>query len=196
MSDGIPPYPTTPPPPPPPPPAAAPQPRYAPAYPQPAAPAQEYSGPVPSFQQTGPIPSYPAGPPAQLAVDNTGVPTSPFGPAKQVGTTFLKSLFDVSFHTFITRKAASVIYVIGLVVIGLGAIVTLFGGLAASFAAMGSSYTSMVGVMLLFASLIGVPLGALVLVIMLRLGVEAGVALVAVAENTEQTALNTDSKKA
>ena len=79
--------------------------------------------------------------------------------------------------------------------IGLGAVITLFGGLAAAFAAMGSSYTSAMGVIMMFGSIIGVPLGALVFVIVLRVGIEAVVALVAVAENTGRTALNTDSKK-
>ena len=77
----------------------------------------------------------------------------------------------------------------------MAAVITLFGGLAAAFAAMGSSYTSAMGVIMMFGSIIGVPLGALVFVIVLRVGIEAVVALVAVAENTGRTALNTDSKK-
>ena len=200
MSDVIPtsPTPSTPPPPPPPPGSASMREAQhsPPVYPRTAPqPAYEYTGPAQGFQQTDHGPSYTAGPPPHFAGDNTGVPASAFGPAKQIGTTLFKSLFDVKFHTFITRRLAPVIYVIGLVAIGLGAVITLFGGLAAAFAAMGSSYTSAMGVIMMFGSIIGVPLGALVFVIVLRVGIEAVVALVAVAENTGRTALNTDSKK-
>ena len=46
----------------------------------------------------------------------------------------------------------------------------------------------------LFTTLIGVPLIALVMVIALRLALEAGVALIAVAENTGRKAADPDTK--
>ena len=121
----------------------------------------------------------------------TSVPTWQAAARPRSGPSFFRSLFDFSFHSFITRRLAPAIYGIGLVVIGIGALIALFSGLAGAFAAMSSSFTTSMGVLMLIGSLIGVPLVTLVFVIVLRLSVEAGIALVAVAENTERTASNT-----
>ena len=59
---------------------------------------------------------------------------------------------------------------------------------------LSSSYSSGLGVLTLFTTLIGVPLIALVMVIALRLALEAGVALIAVAENTGRKAADPDTK--
>lgn len=202
--------------PPPPPPASdgnyqptAPIPEYQPITPipgyPPTTPLPEYqqAAPATEFQHTGPAPTYPQAAPyqttapyqpnaPQLGIDNTGVPTLSLNSTAQASTTFLKALFDMSFRTFITRKLATVIYGIGLAVIAISAILMLLSGLATGFAAL--SYSSTFGFLSIFGSLIGVPLGALVFAIILRLTLEAGVALIAVAENTEQTAVNTASE--
>lgn len=160
------------PPPPPPPPQSAPVTAQNPGV------GYQPTQPMPVFQTTGPIPTFapsaPAAPsPAQVA-------------PRSAGADFFRSLLDVSFTTYITRRMAGVFYVIGLVAIGIGAVGALFRGLAGAFAAMSNSYTSGAGILVLFASLIGVPLIALVLVIALRLSLEAGVALIAIAENTRK----------
>ena len=173
----------TPPPPPPPPPGDGYQ-----------APATGHQAPSEGYQHSGPIPVYPSAQPQyqtpapQPVIDNTGVPNWTQTPTARVGSTFFKALFDMSFRVFITRKLATVIYAIGLVVIGLGAVLMLLSGLATGMATL--SYSSY-GLLAIFGSLIGVPIGAVVAVIVLRLSIEAGVALVAVAENTERTAENT-----
>lgn len=149
----------------------------------------QQTGPIPGFQNTGPVPSY-----APAAQPQPVPPNPQLAAVRGAGAMFFRSLFDMSFNTYITRRLAGVFYAIGLVVIGIGAIGALFSGLAGAFAAMSSSYTAGIGVVTLFASLIGVPLIALVLVIALRLGLEAGVALIAVAENTGRSAADSDKK--
>lgn len=148
----------------------------------------QHSGPIPTYS-SAPTPQYRPMTSAEVGVDNTGVPVWTQSSTAQIGTSFFRALFDMSFRAFITRKLATVIYTIGLVVIGLAAVLMLLSGLASGLSAM--SYSSPYGLLTIFGSLIGVPVGAVVAVIILRLSIEAGVALVAVAENTERTAENT-----
>lgn len=199
MSDSPSQDPYAPPPPPPPPPSSAsiPQPPLAPPTPPagpPAAPqyttfGYPQTGPIPGFQNTGPVPSYAPTPQPQAPAPNPQLAA-----VRSAGATFFRSLFDLSFSTYITRRLAGVFYAIGLVAIGIGALTALFSGLAGAFAALSSSYTAGIGMVTLLASLIGVPLIALVLVIALRLSLEAGVALIAVAENTGRVAADPDKK--
>lgn|GEM_PF-3005846 len=147
----------------------------------------QQTGPIPGYQNTGPVPTFPPAAPQPTGAHPSAV--------RGAGATFFSSLFDLSFSTYITRRLAGVFYVIGLIAIGIGAIGALFSGLAGAFAALSSSYTAGIGIITLFASVIGVPLIALVLVIALRLGLEAGVALIAVAENTGRLAADSEPKK-
>ncbi len=183
--------PYAPPPPPPPVPTSSqtPPPPPQPVNPQYSGYGYQQTGPIPGFQNTGPVPTF-----APSAQPQTGAPHPQQVAVRGAGATFFASLFDLSFSSYITRKLAGVFYVIGLVAIGIGALGALFSGLATAFAAMSSSYTASIGVITLFASLVGVPLIALVLVIALRLGLEAGVALIAVAENTGRLTADLDKK--
>lgn len=60
--------------------------------------------------------------------DDTGVPTVG-GDVSQVGKGFFSALFDLSFRTFITRRLASVFYLVGLIAIGIGFLVYFVSGL-------------------------------------------------------------------
>jgi hypothetical protein len=87
---------------------------------------------------------------------------------------FAKSLFDLKFETFITRKIAGIFYAILLGLIGLLTLVAMVGVLIR----MGSFFD--------LIALILVPLASLILVILVRLVFESSVALVTVAENTKK----------
>ncbi|WP_345802023.1 DUF4282 domain-containing protein [Microbacterium sp. AZCO] len=121
--------------------------------------------------------------------DDTGVPRV-VGEASDVGRGFLRALFDVSFRTFITRRLASVFYVVGLIAIAIGFLVYFVRGIVTAINLI--SYNVGGGVSLLVATLILVPLVTFIAIVLLRLLIEAVVALIAIAENTQQTADNTE----
>jgi hypothetical protein len=147
----------------------------APAAPAPAAPA-------------------PAAPPPAAAVDDTGAARLGDDVA-QVGRGFLGALFDVSFRTFITRHLAGVFYVVGLIGIAIGFLVYFISGIVrgVSLLVAPAAVAGHVGagIALLLATIIVVPLVAFFAVVLLRFLIEAVVALVAIAENTERTAQHT-----
>jgi hypothetical protein len=89
---------------------------------------------------------------------------------------FFAALIDSSFTTFITRRVATVLYLILMVLIAIFALVVLVAGL---------SLVSSDGLMGLLLAVSG-PLGGLVALILIRLGFESAVALVLVAENTSK----------
>ncbi|QIG38192.1 DUF4282 domain-containing protein [Microbacterium sp. 4R-513] len=121
--------------------------------------------------------------------DDTGVPPA-VGDASDVGRGFIRALFDISFRTFITRRLASAFYVVGLVAIGIGFLVYFIGGIVRSIGIM--PYNTGAGVSLLVATLIIVPIVTFLAIVVLRFIIEAVVALIAIAENTQQTADNTE----
>ena len=91
---------------------------------------------------------------------------------------FFGALFDVSFTSFVTTKIIKVIYIITLVLIGLGA-------LAFTIAAFSQSAAGG-----LFVLLIAAPLGALLYVIYARVLLEIVMAIFRIMEHTgEQVAL-------
>ena len=61
--------------------------------------------------------------------DNTGVTASLSGEIDDIGRGFFSALFDVSFTTFVTRRLASVFYLVGLIAIAIGFIVYFVTGL-------------------------------------------------------------------
>ncbi|MDX2377368.1 DUF4282 domain-containing protein [Microbacterium sp. LRZ72] len=150
-----------------------------------------------SDQTPPPPPPPPAGPPprepepdhpqpttsAQHAGASTGMSGSSFSSG------FFKALFDVSFRSFITRRLATVFYIAGLVVIALGFLLYFFGGLITAFASMRFDVGS--GILLLLGTLIITPIVTFLAVIVLRFWIEAIVALIAIAENTQRTAEHT-----
>lgn len=100
---------------------------------------------------------------------------------------FFKSLFDLKFEHFITRKIAGVFYAISLGAIGLFSIVALGAGIFNAIKSMTSYYGSPAeGFLTLIVTLIIVPVLAFVSVILTRLLFESSVALVTVAENTKK----------
>lgn len=121
--------------------------------------------------------------------DDTGVPTHDTSDVAALGRGFFSALFDISFRTFITRQLASVFYVVGLIAIGIGFLVYLVGGLIEGFALLW--FNPGAGISLLVATLIVVPLLSFLAVVALRFIIEAVVALIAIAENTERTAQHT-----
>jgi hypothetical protein len=144
-----------------------------------------------------PLPAQPAAEAARAAaptpgiagVDDTGVPTSSGQDATEVGRGFFRALFDLSFRTFITRRLASVFYAVGLMAIGIAFVVYLVTGIVQGIGALW--FNPGAGVSLIVATVILVPLFAFLAIIALRFVIEAVVALIAIAENTERTAANT-----
>lgn len=82
---------------------------------------------------------------------------------KEEGKSFLLSLFDVRMKEMITPKIIRVLYIIGLVGIGLGAL----GAIVTAIFTVGST-----GVGSLIAAIIAVPLGAFIGVVFLRVYLE------------------------
>jgi Domain of unknown function (DUF4282) len=121
--------------------------------------------------------------------DNTGVPTSLHDDATAVGRGFFAALFDLSFRTFITRRLASVFYLVGLVVIAIAFVVYLVNGIVGGASLL--RFNPGAGITAIIATLILVPLIAFISTIALRFVIEAVVALIAIAENTERTAEHT-----
>ncbi len=145
-----------------------------------------------------PLPSQPAEEAARTArppydpatdPDDTGVPASLQGEFDDIGRGFFRALFDISFRTFITRRLASVFYLVGLVAIGIGFIVSFVGGIIRGASAVWVNPGA--GISLIVATVILVPIISFLAIITLRFVIEGIVALIAIAENTERTAENT-----
>ncbi|GAA1934885.1 hypothetical protein GCM10009775_28460 [Microbacterium aoyamense] len=147
-----------------------------------------------------PVPPLPSRPAAEAAAaapaydpstdpDDTGVPTSLHGEIDDIGRGFFRALFDISFRTFITRRLASVFYLVGLIAIGIGFIVWFVSGI---FRGIGALWINPgAGISLIIATIILVPILSFLAIITLRFVIEGIVALIAIAENTERTAENT-----
>jgi len=121
--------------------------------------------------------------------DNTGVPSSLGGEVDDVSRGFFRALFDLSFRTFITRRLASVFYLVGLIAIAIGFIVYFVSGLVSGINAL--FFNVGAGISLIIATLILVPIATFLAIVILRFIIEAVVALIAIAENTERTAEHT-----
>ena len=66
--------------------------------------------------------------PGIAGVDDTGVPRL-VGELDDIGRGFLSALFDITFTRFITRRLASVFFLVGLVAIGIAFVFVFVGGL-------------------------------------------------------------------
>ena len=129
------------------------------------------------------------GPTPRIAgVDDTGVRRLS-GDLDDIGRGFLAALFDITFTRFITRRLASVFFLVGLVAIGIAFVSTFVGGIISGIGALGWNPGG--GIALILSTIVVVPVLAFFAVVLLRFVIEAGVALVAIAENTERTAQNT-----
>jgi hypothetical protein len=145
---------------------------------------------TPSAPTPPPLPPQSAADAAARAADpdDTGVPTVR-GEVSDVGKGFFAALFDLSFRTFITRRLASVFYLVGLIAIGIGFIVYFVGGILNAVSVMWFNVGA--GISGLVATIIVVPVLTFLSIILLRFVIEAVVALIAIAENTERTAQHT-----
>jgi Domain of unknown function (DUF4282) len=92
---------------------------------------------------------------------------------------FFSALFDVTFTRFVTRKLAGPVYVVGLTLIGLGVVFGLISSLSDAIATR-----SFWGVLLFLFGLLLTVVGAMLAILLLRVGIEVFVAVVAIAENT------------
>jgi hypothetical protein len=156
--------------------------------PLPEQPADQAAAQAAASRSTGPAsistpPYSPANDP-----DDTGVPTA-VGEASDIGRGFVSALFDISFRTFITRRLASAFYVVGLIAIGIGFLVWFVRGIWLGIDLI--SFNPGAGVSLLLATIILVPIATFLAIVVLRFIIEAVVALIAIAENTQKTADNT-----
>ena len=144
---------------------------------------------TPSASTPPPLPPQSAADAARAAdPDDTGVPTVR-GEVNEVGRGFFSALFDLSFRTFITRRLASVFYFVGLIAIAIDFIVYFVGGIMSAISVMWLNVGA--GITGLVATIIVVPVVTFLAIILLRFIIEAVVALIAIAENTERTAEHT-----
>jgi hypothetical protein len=89
--------------------------------------------------------------------DDTGVPASSLrGEVDDIGRGFFSALFDVSFRTFITRRLASIFYIVGLIAIAIGFLVYFVSGLYNGVRLL--QFNVGAGVSLIVATLILVPI--------------------------------------
>lgn len=98
---------------------------------------------------------------------------------------FFTALFDFSFKSFVSRRLAGIFYGVALALAALGGLIwffTLVAGGVATLANGGSG--AIFGILIILGAFIIVPLGLFVAVLLIRVWIEAIVALIAVAENT------------
>lgn len=121
--------------------------------------------------------------------DDTGVPVNPLQDPGAAGRGFVSALFDLSFRTFITRRLAGIFYLVGLIAIGIGFLVYFVSGIVSGIAFL--PFNLGAGISAIVATVVIVPVLTFLAIILLRFVIEAVVALIAIAENTERTAENT-----
>ncbi len=92
---------------------------------------------------------------------------------------FFSALFDFTFTRYVTRKLAGPVYVVGLVLIGLSTILALIYWLTQAIATH-----SFLGAFVFLFGLIITVVGTALAILLLRVGIEVFVAIIAIAENT------------
>ena len=130
------------------------------------------SGPPPGWSPT-PFSGHMAGWSA------TPVPGSPVVP-----TSFFRALFDIKFRSFIARRAATFVYIVHIVMTGIGVVCAL--AVVAYFAPKITDDLGTVGAILLLLLVIATFVFALFAVIIGRLVLEFFVSGTIIAENSEQ----------
>jgi hypothetical protein len=106
------------------------------------------------------------------------------GPAGAIKS-FFTALFDFSFKSFVSRRLAGIFYGVALALTALGGIIWFFTLVAGGVATLANGGNGAIfGVLIILGAFIIVPLGLFVAVLLLRVWIEAIVALIAVAENT------------
>jgi hypothetical protein len=94
---------------------------------------------------------------------------------------FFSSLFDLTFTNYVTRKLAGPVYVVGLVLIALGVIVGFANALTSAIA----THAPIGAFVFLFGVLITL-VGAMLAVLLLRVGIEVFCAIIEIAQNTRR----------
>ena len=92
---------------------------------------------------------------------------------------FFSSLFDFTFTSYVTRKLAGPIYVVGLVLIGLGVVIGFSDSLGAAIATQ-----SPAGAFVFLFGIVVTLVAAILSVLVLRVGIEVFVAIIEIAQNT------------
>jgi Domain of unknown function (DUF4282) len=95
---------------------------------------------------------------------------------------FFSSLYDLSFHTFITPKIIQVVYVLCLIIVGLMSLGFLLSGFQTSYGIFGPSEPNFLSIV---GHLIVAPLIFVAGSIAVRLSLEFVIAVFRIAENTE-----------
>jgi hypothetical protein len=94
-------------------------------------------------------------------------------------TRFFSSLFDFTFTNYVTRKLAGPVYVVGLVLIGLSTLLSIVYSLTAAL-----NTHSFLGAFVFLFGVIITLVGAILAVLLLRVGIEVFVAIIEIAQNT------------
>jgi len=112
--------------------------------------------------------------------------TTPSASPESAVKGFFGSLFDFSFKHFVSRRLAGIFYAVGLVIIGILALVALIATVGSGFVTIVTPYAggALAGVLIILGGVVAVPIATILAVIILRVWIEAVVALIAVAENT------------
>ena len=94
---------------------------------------------------------------------------------------FFSSLFDFTFTSYVTRKLAGPVYVVGLVLIGLGIVVGFANslGIAIATRSPGGAFVFLLGVLVTLVA-------AILSVLLLRVTIEVFCAIIEIAQNTRR----------
>ena len=92
---------------------------------------------------------------------------------------FFSSLFDFTFTSYVTRKLAGPVYVVGLVLIGLGIVVGFANSLGIAIAT-----NSPVGAFVFLLGVLVTLVAAVLSVLLLRVTIEVFCAIIEIAQNT------------
>lgn len=94
---------------------------------------------------------------------------------------FFSSLFDFTFTSYVTRKLAGPVYVVGLVLIGLGIVVGFANSLGIAIAtnSPGGAFVFLLGVLVTLVA-------AILAVLLLRVTIEVFCAIIEIAQNTRR----------
>lgn len=101
---------------------------------------------------------------------------------------FFSALFDMTFTRFVTRKLAGPVYIVGLTLIALGFVLAFISSISAAVDT-GSAW----GVLLFLLDLLLSVVGAMLSILLLRVGIEVFVAVVEIAENTRPRSRRRDN---
>lgn len=92
---------------------------------------------------------------------------------------FFSALFDVTFTKYVTRRLAGPVYIVGLVLIGLGILLGFGNSLTAAF-----STHSPAGALVFLLGVLITVVGALMSILLLRVAIEVFCAIIEIAQNT------------